>query len=109
MHYLNRIVNQLSGAIKISASMAAVAIQGMPAELFSDSFKVAYVTADIGYAKHHSETSPISTGDSFNEFDDAVDADDSAREQENEEILSDEDIISAMTTTAAPTSKKETI
>lgn len=54
MHYLNRIVNQLSGAIKISALMAAVEIQGMPAELCSDSFSVAYVTADIGYAKHHS-------------------------------------------------------
>jgi hypothetical protein len=54
------------------------------------------------------ETSPISTGDSFNEFDD-VDTDDLAMEQENEETLSDEDIISAMTTTAAPTSKKETI
>jgi hypothetical protein len=30
MHYLNRIFNQISGAIKISAPMAAVAIQGMP-------------------------------------------------------------------------------
>nr|CAH0105748.1 unnamed protein product [Daphnia galeata] len=45
MHYLNRIVNQLNGAIEISAPMAAVAIQGMPAELCSDSFWVAYVTA----------------------------------------------------------------
>lgn len=88
--------------------MAAVAIQGMSAELCSDSFRAAYVTADISYAKNHSETSPISTGDSLNEFDD-VDTDDLAMEQENEETLSDEDIISAMTTTAAPTSKKETI
>ena len=32
MHYLNRIVNQLNGAIEISAPMTAVAIQGIPAE-----------------------------------------------------------------------------
>ncbi|KAI9565128.1 hypothetical protein GHT06_008899 [Daphnia sinensis] len=32
MHYLNRIVNQLNGAIEISAPMAAVAIQDTSAE-----------------------------------------------------------------------------
>jgi hypothetical protein len=42
---------------------------------------------------HHRETSPISTGDSLNEFDD-VDNDDSVMGQENEETPSDEDIIS---------------
>ena len=93
MHYLNRIVNQLSGAIEISAPMAAVAIQGMPAELCSDTFWVAYVTAAIAYAKHHRETSPTNTGDNLNEFDD-VDTNDSAMEEENDEINSDEDIIS---------------
>jgi hypothetical protein len=93
MHYLNRIVNQLSGAIEISAPMAAVAIQGMPAELCSDTFWVAYVTAAIAYAKHHRETSPTSTGDNLNEFDD-VDTNDSAMEEENDETNSDEDIIS---------------
>jgi hypothetical protein len=93
MHYLNRIVNQLSGAIEISAPMAAVAIRGMPAELCPDSFWVVYVTAAIAYAKHHREISPISTGDNLNEFDD-IDTNDSAMEEENDEILSDEDIIS---------------
>ncbi|EFX64429.1 hypothetical protein DAPPUDRAFT_118188 [Daphnia pulex] len=93
MHYLNRIVNQLSGAIEISAPMAAVAIQGMPAELRSETFCVAYVTAAIAYAKHHHETSSTSMGDNLNEFDD-VDTNDSAMEEENDEINSDEDIIS---------------
>ena len=56
MHYLNHIVNQLSGAKEISGPMAAAALFGMPAKTCSDSFWIAYVSAAIEYAKKHDET-----------------------------------------------------
>jgi hypothetical protein len=92
MHYLNRIVNQLNGAIEISAPMAAVAIQGMPAELCSDSFWVAYITAAIAYAKHHPETVGLSNKGTSDEFDD-VDANNSSMDELEKDNLSDERII----------------
>jgi hypothetical protein len=55
MHYLNKVINKLSGAIEISAPMAAAAILGMPAETCSDTFWVAYVTAAVKYVKAHDE------------------------------------------------------
>ncbi len=55
MHYLNKVINKLSGAIEISAPMAAAAILGMPAETCSDTFWVAYVTAAVKYVKDHEE------------------------------------------------------
>lgn len=93
MHYLNRIESdQLNGAIEISAPMVAVAIQGMPAELCSDSFWVAYVTAVVGYAKHHPEIASITKEDNHDEFDDLDDNDSSMDKSENE-TQCDEDII----------------
>jgi hypothetical protein len=55
MHHLNGIVNQLNGAIEISAPMATVAIQGIVAELSSCRFWIAYITAALSYAKRHHE------------------------------------------------------
>lgn len=40
VHYLNKIANDLSGAIEISGPMAAAAILGMPAETSSETFWV---------------------------------------------------------------------
>jgi hypothetical protein len=105
MYYLNRIVNQLSGAIKISASMAAVEIQGMPAELCSDSFRVAYVSADIVYtivrprlsARETLSTNSTMSTPTIQSWD---------KRTKKPPVTK---ISSAMTTKAAQTSKKETI
>ncbi|KZR98748.1 Uncharacterized protein APZ42_005697 [Daphnia magna] len=92
MHYLNRIVNQLNGAIEISAPMAAVAIQGMPAELCTDSFSVAYVTAAVAYAKHHHQACRITNEDTCAEFYN-FDANNSSIDELEKETQSNEDII----------------
>jgi hypothetical protein len=60
MHYLNRIVNKLNGAVEISAPMAAASILGMPAETCTDSFWVAYVSAALRYVKQHPESQHVS-------------------------------------------------
>jgi len=49
-HFMTRVNNQLSGTVEISASMAAAAILGMPAETSSDSFFLVFVNAAVKYA-----------------------------------------------------------
>ncbi len=70
IHYLNKIVNKLCGAIEISAPMAAAAIQGMPAEMCSESFWVAYVTAAVNYALDHPEATAVKNTEQIEEFKD---------------------------------------
>jgi hypothetical protein len=57
IHYLNKIANDLSGAIEISGPMAAAAILGMPAETSLETFWVTYIHAAISYVTEHPETS----------------------------------------------------
>ena len=65
MHFLNKVVNELSGAVEISAPMAAAAIQGMLAEMSSESFWMAYVTAAASYARQHPENLIVNTEQEF--------------------------------------------
>ena len=65
MHFLNKVVNELSGAVEISAPTAAAAIQGMPAEMSSESFWMAYVTAAASYARQHPENLIVNTEQEF--------------------------------------------
>ena len=89
MHYLNRIINQLSGAIEISAGMAAAALLGMPAETCSASFWIAFVTAGIAYTRHHPEFHPAESEE--NEFADMDVV--PCESDEQEEIMADDDSI----------------
>ena len=56
IHYLNKIANDLSGAIEISGPMAAAAVLGMPAETSSETFWVTYIHAAISFVTQHPET-----------------------------------------------------
>jgi hypothetical protein len=56
MHYLNKIINKLNGAVEISAPMAAAALLGMPSETCTDSFWITYVTASVKYIRGHPES-----------------------------------------------------
>jgi hypothetical protein len=92
MHYLNRIVNKLNGAVEISAPMAAAAILGMPAETCTDIFWVAYVSAALRYVKQHPESQPESSIAEEEQFADIAeetvedDMDDKGNNTEDDEI-----------------------
>lgn len=89
MYYLNKIVNKLSGAVEISAPMAAAAVLEMPAETCSDSFWVVFISAAVTYAKNHPEATPLEAiQSSEREFDD-IDSDDDWLDDDS---LSEEDI-----------------
>ena len=65
MNFLNKVVNELHGAVEISAPMVAAAIQGMSAKMSSESFWMAYVTAAASYARRHPENLIVNTEQEF--------------------------------------------
>ena len=65
MNFLNKVVNELHGAVEISAPMVAAAIQGMSAKMSSESFWMAYVTAAASYARRNPENLIVNTEQEF--------------------------------------------
>jgi hypothetical protein len=72
IHFLNKIINKLNGAVEISAPMAAAALLGMPSETCTDSFWIAYVTASIKYVREHPETPPLPNISDESQFEDVA-------------------------------------
>ena len=48
-HFLNRIMNDLNGAMEVSGAMAAAAILGMPSETSSLSFFIVFISAAVKF------------------------------------------------------------
>lgn len=59
MHFLTRVVNQLTSAVEVSAPVASLALLGMPSEICSHGFHLLFVHAALAYVLkkgRHQET-----------------------------------------------------
>ena len=96
--FLHKILNEITGRVEISSTIAALCTLGGEAEVYTDRFCYVYVTAAIAYVKKRSSAKATTSDDADRMQGDSVDSD-----NDTDDHSSVDQIETAMTSTASST------